>query len=127
MAGLTSTAVRTQGAWAASLASRATRKNRGPAGQLADRAQALVSQDYRGDIDIHPRFRLELLRKVVVNPSATDLETFIREGERATWPRLVMVRNQTRVGRVFRECVDITRTAEGSDERPARASQGESV
>jgi len=118
VAGLASTAARTQGAWAAGLASKATRRHRGPAGQLADRVQALVSQDYRGDIDIHPRFRLELLRKVVVNPSPADLAVFIREGERATWPRLTMVRNQTRLGRVFRECVAATRTAEAEAARP---------
>lgn len=112
VAGLTTTAVRTQGAWAAELASKATRRNRGPLGQLADRAQALASQDYRGDIDIHPRFRMELLKKVVVNPSRDDLAVFIREGERATWPKLAMVRNQTRLGRVFRECVQATRDAE---------------
>jgi NTE family protein len=114
VAGLTTTAVRTQGAWAAELASKATRRNRGPLGQLADRAQALASQDYRGDIDIHPRFRMELLKKVVVNPSREDLAVFIHEGERATWPKLGMVRNQTRLGRVFRECVQATRDAEST-------------
>ncbi len=115
VAGLTTTAVRTQGAWAAELASKAARRNRGPLGQLADRAQALASQDYRGDIDIHPRFRMALLKKVVVNPSPDDLAVFIREGERATWPKLAMVRNQTRLGRVFRECVDTVRRAEAAE------------
>jgi NTE family protein len=115
VAGLTTTAVRTQGAWAAELASKAARRNRGPLGQLADRAQALASQDYRGDIDIHPRFRMALLKKVVVNPSPDDLAVFIREGERATWPKLAMVRNQTRLGRVFRECVETVREAEAAE------------
>ena len=31
---------------------------------------------------------------------------FIREGERATWPTLARVQDQTRLGRVFRECVE---------------------
>jgi TAG lipase / steryl ester hydrolase / phospholipase A2 / LPA acyltransferase len=106
IAGITSATVRTQGAYAIDLASRVTRPGRGPLSQLADRAQALVRQDYRGDIDIHPRFRLDLLRKVVVNPSPEDLREFIREGERATWPKLAMIRDHTRLGRVFRECVE---------------------
>lgn len=105
-AALTGAAVRTQGAWAVEVASRATRRSRGPLGQLADRAQALVSQDYRGDIDIHPRFRWELLRKVAVNPTLDDLRAFIREGRRATWPQLPKIRDQTRLGRVFRELMD---------------------
>ena len=102
---LTGAALRTQGAYAAELASRATRRSRGPLGQLADRAQALVSQDYRGDIDIHPRFRWDLLAKIAVNPSPADLQIFISEGERATWPQLAMIRDQTRIGSAFRECV----------------------
>lgn len=106
LAGLTSSTLRTQGAYAIDLASRVTRPGKGPLSQLADRAQALVRQDYRGDIDIHPRFRLELLRKVVVNPTLEDLQDFILEGERATWPKLAMIRDQTRLGRVFRECVE---------------------
>ncbi len=105
VAGLTSAAVRTQGAYAAELASRATRHSRGPLGQLADRAQALVTQDYRGDIDVHPRFRWELMAKIAVNPSAEDLRVFIAEGERATWPQLARIRNETRLGRVFQDCV----------------------
>jgi TAG lipase/steryl ester hydrolase/phospholipase A2/LPA acyltransferase len=109
LAGLSASALRTQGAWVAELASRATRRSRGPVGQLADHAQALVSQEYRGDIDIHPRFRPELLAKVAVNPTREDLGVFIREGERATWPKLAMVRNQTRIGRVFCDCVEALR------------------
>ncbi len=123
VAGLTTTAVRTQGAWAAELASKATRRSRGPLGQLADRAQALASQDYRGDINIHPRFRMELLRKVVVNPTQADLSVFIREGERATWPKLTMVRNQTRLGRAFRQCVHDLR-AEATPEVPDSPPSG---
>ena len=80
----------------------------GPLQQLADRAYGLVSQDYRGDIDIHPRFRPELLTRIVRNPSRKDLETFILEGERATWPRLTMVADQTRLGRILKRCVAAT-------------------
>ena len=105
VAGIATSAVRTQGAWAAELAQQATRRKRGPVGQLADQAQALIAQDYHGDIDIHPRFRAELLTKVAVNPSLDDLKTFIAEGERATWPRLGIVRDQTLIGRTFRDCV----------------------
>lgn len=101
VAGAATATARTQGAFAADLARRALPI---PAGrELADRAYALVTQDYRGDIDIHPRFRPELLTKMVKNPSRADLATFVHEGERATWPKLALIRDQTRLGRLFRE------------------------
>ena len=46
-----------------------------------------------------------MLGKLVANPSRDDLATFIREGERAVWPKLAMIRDQTRLGRVFRRCL----------------------
>lgn len=105
IAALVSTSARTQGAWAADLARRATRPGTGPLRQLADRSYALMSQDYHGDIDIHPEFHWSLFRKVVANPSREDLRAFIRSGERSTWPKLRMIEDQTRIGRVFKELV----------------------
>ena len=58
----------------------------GTASQLADRAHGLVSQDYRGDINIHPPFSWSLYKKVMANPSREDLAHFIAQGERAVWP-----------------------------------------
>ena len=105
VAGVATATARTQGAYTADVVRRLTPAWGGPIRQAADRAYALVTQDYRGDIEIHPRFRADLLRKVVVNPTRADLAVFIREGERATWPRLPMIEDQTRLGRVFRTCM----------------------
>ena len=105
VAGVATATARTQGAYTADVVRRLTPAWGGPIRQAADRAYALVTQDYRGDIEIHPRFRPDLLRKVVANPTRADLAVFIREGERATWPRLPMIEDQTRLGRVFRTCM----------------------
>ncbi|MDP2304648.1 MAG: DUF3336 domain-containing protein [Pseudomonadota bacterium] len=113
VAGVATATARTQGAYTADVVRRLTPAWSGPVRQAADRAYALVTQDYRGDIEIHPRFRAELLRKVVSNPSRSDLALFIREGERATWPKLPMIEDQTRLGRVFRACAAALREAEG--------------
>ena len=117
LAGLAGATVRSQGVMAADIARRAAR-SAGPVGQLADQAYALVSQDYRGDIDIHPRFRWGLFRKVVQNPTRDDLALFIREGERAVWPRLAMIRDQTTIGRTFRTCVERLRAPPASATYP---------
>lgn len=104
VASLATSAARTQGIAAADIARRVPV---GPFRQLADRAHALASQDYSGDIDIHPQFRPELLLKIVSNPTPADLTAFIRSGEQATWPRLAMIDDQTRVGRAFERAMSL--------------------
>ena len=96
-----SATVRTQGAHVTDLVRRATGRRVGGVQRFADQAHALVSQDYRGDIDIHPAFHPSIYRKVVSNPTRADLDWFIRQGQRAVWPRLAMIRDHTRVGRAF--------------------------
>ncbi len=105
VAGAAMSAARSQGVAAAAFARAATPGSAGPLRELADRTYAMVTQDYGGDIDIHPRFRPALLTNLVSNPTPETLRDFIREGERATWPVLARVRDQTRLGRAFRECV----------------------
>lgn len=107
LAGLTSATVRAQGGLAADLARRA--RLPGQVGQFVDQAYALVNQEYRGDINIHPQFHWASYKKVAGNPTRRELERFILEGERAVWPVVATIRNQTRLGRAFRECVAILR------------------
>jgi len=67
----------------------------------ADLAAHVTRQDWSGDIDIHPRFRWSLYRRVFANPSASELELFILDGERATWPRVETIRQHTRLSRIL--------------------------
>ncbi len=64
-----------------------------------DLLHELASQQYRGDIDIHPRFEPSQYPKLLSNPSASDMEHFVREGQRATWPRIAVIRDHTRISR----------------------------
>lgn len=97
LAGLTSAAIRSYGAYATDVTRRAARWAPGGVRQAAEQAYALVSQDYRGDIDLHPRFHWRLYRKVVSNPTRADLADFIREGQRSVWPKVAQIRDQVRV------------------------------
>ncbi len=65
---------------------------------------SLAQQEYRGDIDIHPRFEPLQYRKILRNPTREDLAHFVIEGERATWPKLAMIRDHTRVARCLERC-----------------------
>jgi TAG lipase / steryl ester hydrolase / phospholipase A2 / LPA acyltransferase len=102
LAGLAGATVRAQGSLMADITRRAAR---GRMRQLADQAFTLASQDYRGDIDLHPPLSPRLLSRVCVNPTRQDLTEFILAGERAVWPRMEMIRCQTRVGRTLQGCV----------------------
>lgn len=72
---------------------------------LVEQAHAMASQDYLGDINIHFPMKPALYRKVLSNPSPEDLEMFIYLGEQATWPRLAMIKDQTRISRAFDRCI----------------------
>ncbi len=69
-----------------------------------DAAHHLMSQAYRGDIDIHPRFDPSVYPRMLTNASREELARFVGEGERATWPKLAMVRDATRISRCLARC-----------------------
>jgi NTE family protein len=72
-----------------------------PLAPALDVVESLTAQDYGGDIDIFPPVPARDFTKVVSNPSPQDLQRFILNGERGAWSRLVMVRDQTRIGRAL--------------------------
>lgn len=80
---------------------------------LLEQAHAMATQSYLGDINIHLPFQPTLYRKVLSNPQAQDLENFITLGERATWPQLAMIRDQTRISRTFARCISHLKTRLG--------------
>lgn len=72
---------------------------------LLEQAHAMATQTYLGDINVQFPFRPLLYRKLLTNPGREDLEMFIRLGEQATWPRIPMIRDQTRISRTFSNCI----------------------
>jgi len=78
---------------------------RGRLARLANSAHAMLSQDYQGDIEVHPDLPMRAFRKIMSNPTPADLAHYIRAGERSVWPQIARIRNQTRIGRAFDACV----------------------
>ncbi len=66
-----------------------------------DVAHSLADQPYSGDIDIHPRVGPLALLRAMSNITHEQLLQHIHEGERATWPMLARVRDQTCVSRAM--------------------------
>jgi len=107
--GIATAVARNQGSSFADLVRRVS--GDGTLGLMTAQLHTLVSQDYRGDIDIHPRFSPRIYRKVLSNPSREDLDFFILEGQRAVWPRIEMIRDHTRISRAFERCLRQVREA----------------
>lgn len=81
-----------------------------PISPLLDQAHAVAAQTYLGDINIQFPFKPAAYLKVVSNPTPQGLQDYIRMGERATWPQLAMIRDMTRISRVFTQCIANLRT-----------------
>ncbi len=94
--------VRVQSAQVLELARHATPDYLGP---LLENAQAFLGQDYGGDINIHPRFDPRMFTKLLSNLGPQDLEKFVLEGQRATWPNLAIIRNQTAVAHALGQAI----------------------
>lgn len=68
-------------------------------------AHAMAHQNYTGHITIHPKLQLSDYTRVMKNPDLAELEGYILSGERATWPQLCMIDDQTRISRVMSQCI----------------------
>lgn len=68
-------------------------------------ASSILDQDYSGHVTILPEVSLWRYARVTTNPDAQSVERFMLEGERATWPRMSMIRNQTLIAKTLGECI----------------------
>jgi len=64
-------------------------------------ALSVLNQDYIGDINILPANRYFNPFKVLSFLSEKEIRELIHEGERSTWPKVEMIRIQTRISRVL--------------------------
>ena len=62
---------------------------------------ALFDQEYTGDINIFPNTRFFDPRKIISAMTAEEIQFFLREGERATWPKISAIETNTRIGRTL--------------------------
>ncbi len=86
-----------------------------PLNPVLAQAHAVAAQTYLGDINIQYPFRPSAYLKVISNPTPQGLADYIRAGETATWPQLAMIRDLTRISRVFPECIAVIRERMGGE------------
>ena len=81
---------------------RADKKN-GTVTQITSLMRSVINQDYVGDINILPDYKLINPLTILNFPSEKQINKLIASGERCTWPKLEMIRQQTRISRKLRD------------------------
>jgi len=74
-------------------------------GRIVDLLNDVLQQRYSGDISVFPKQPPLQLMRMFSNPSPAAIRAFIRDGERATWPKLERIRLQTRISQAFEDCL----------------------
>lgn len=78
-------------------------KNNGPITRATSLMRSIINQDYVGDINILPDFRVINPIGLLGFPAEKEVRKLIASGERCTWPKLEMIRQQTRISLALRE------------------------
>ena len=67
---------------------------------------SIINQDYVGDINILPSTRLFNPLKLLANKSVEEVIDLMTMGEKATWPKIEMIRIQTKIGRTLDDILE---------------------
>ncbi|MGH8506087.1 MAG: DUF3336 domain-containing protein [Stenotrophobium sp.] len=89
-------------------------------GRILHKIDNIAKQKYTGDVNIFPHHTPRQLINMFANPSSEDIQRFIREGERATWPKLERIRNQTRISRTLDTCIEQLKQRAHERPKPSR-------
>lgn len=73
--------------------------------QVAGQFYTIMAQRYSGDVTIAPSYRYKHYRKMLSNPDPDFVRQLILEGERATWPKISMIRSHARISKTLERCV----------------------
>lgn len=93
-------------------------------GRLLGKLDDIVQQRYSGDINIFPAPSPRRMLRIFANPSADDIQAYVREGERATWPRIERIRLQTLISRTFESCLQLLKRQEHERVHAAEPPRG---
>lgn len=91
-----------------------------------DKAHALYNQTYAArDLHIQMPFRPLLYPRMLSNPSPEEFRRYTRMGELATWPRIAMIRDRTRLSRMFGNAIGVLmRRIDDAGVKAARRTAG---
>jgi len=86
--------------------------------QLSGHCYSMMSQNYYGDVTVAPRYKLGHYLRVLSNPDPKFIKEMMLEGERATWPKISMIRTHSQISKTLENCISRLK----SDVRTHRAT-----
>jgi len=69
--------------------------------QFTNTVLAILNQDYIGDINILPPFSVHNPTRLLARLTQQEIQDLITMGERSAWPKIEMIRVQTRISRIM--------------------------
>ncbi|MCP5160613.1 MAG: DUF3336 domain-containing protein [Hahellaceae bacterium] len=73
--------------------------------QLAGHAYTIMAQRYSGDVNIAPRYTFKHYASMLSNPTPEFVKEMILQGERATWPKIAMIRTHSKISTTLERCI----------------------
>ena len=73
--------------------------------QVSGQLYTIMAQRYSGDVTIAPNYTLKHYRRMLSNPDPAFARQLILEGERATWPKISMIRSHGRISNTLERCI----------------------
>lgn len=92
-------------------------------GRVLNKLDNIVSQRYSGDVNIFPQIGQQRVTRLFSNPTDADIQAYIAQGERATWPSIERIRLQTWISRTFEVCLQQLKAREYTPVRTPRRAR----
>ncbi len=73
--------------------------------QVSGHLYTIMAQRYYGDVTIAPRYSLKHYARMLSDPDPEFVRQLILEGERATWPKISMIRSHARIAETLERCI----------------------
>ncbi|MFV0278109.1 MAG: patatin-like phospholipase family protein, partial [Parahaliea sp.] len=67
----------------------------------ASLTMSVINQTYSGDINLVRPMRLRSINKIIGRLTADEIRDLVLAGEQTTWPRVPMIRTQTRISQIL--------------------------
>lgn len=78
--------------------------------QVSGHAYSMMSQNYYGDVTVAPNYKLGHYMKLLSNPDTKFMKELMLQGERATWPKLAMIRTHSKISKTLESCISRLKT-----------------
>jgi NTE family protein len=73
--------------------------------QMSGQLYTIMAQRYSGDVTIAPSYSFKDYSRMLANPDPAYVRQMILAGERATWPKISMIRSHARISKTLERCV----------------------